>query len=442
MVNAKVIVDALDIAQSAVVVRVGTALCGAGYAAFRAVRWLTMGLKRTKSVKTIASPSHLFTTIMVYASHMGCTFRSYGSGDRTHMYLLDGKFFRVRREPGISIAGSLVAQKKDESPSAILMQVQGYDQFHIDGFIERAEKFKKRTNDDLARADLGMHVLVEDDYIRSTLAPSSFDTLFLPCCDEVIRTVSGFAENRGAYERTGTKWQKIIMLHGEPGCGKTSLIASIARRFNRTPMFIRLHTLRTLAALVACITDTEDTIEFKDSIVVLEEADTWAPLCQRRSLPSVVSVSSDTDSVSDADACSTATNATTSRCADATYVREKEAEARDNQLGILLNMFDGIQSYPGLMVVMTTNRIDVFDKALIRDGRTTCIEVGRLTSVEVNKTFRLYFGTDLPTDLMSLPMSITLAELSWIRDHIGDREGAVAEFRKRFQQPSDAAALM
>jgi hypothetical protein len=30
-------------------------------------------------------------------------------------------------------------------------------------------------------------------------------------------------------------------------------------------------------------------------------------------------------------------------------------------------------------------------------------------------------------------MNVTLAELAWLRDYIGDRDGALKEFKRRFQ---------
>ena len=441
--NGKRIVNALEMAESAI--RICVALGAAGYAAYTAVDWwLAEG--GSWCIETLESSSKR-SAILLYASSLGCKFNEYVRCNGIKFPL--GKVFVVvPNEAGISIRGV-----QGSNTTEAHVQVRGYDPAHIDAFIARAVAYKKSVDEALDRTELGMYVYnTVDGFARHDLAPASFDTLFLPCCATVVREVSRFTEGREAYERLGTKWQKMIMLHGEPGCGKTSLIAAVARRFGRSPMFIPLHAIKTLAELVDQIECSAYEVEFAKSMIVLEEADTWAPICQKRtlhgsegedesdassltSLSSLTSMSSVPPSAptSMSSVLPSAPTASSTSCADAAYVREKEKEARDNQLGILLNMFDGVRSYPGLLILMTTNRLDMFDPALIRPGRTTCIEVGRLAVAEVNATFRLYFGEDLPDDLLGNKMSVTLAELSWLRDYIGDHEGALLEFRRRFE---------
>jgi hypothetical protein len=430
--NGRRVVHGLEMVESTI--RICTALGGAGYAAYLAANWwATEG--GTWSILTLHDQSKR-DAALAYVDHLRCKYREYTIyGDGT-VFPVGKEFVGVPGEAGISVRGTVRKEQKWE------LQVRGHDPKHIGGFVDRAVEFKKRTNDALDRAKLGMHVFVPDDgYVRCELAPASFDTLFLPCCEAVVREVSRFVENRETYERVGTKWQKMIMLHGEPGCGKTSLIAAIARRFDRSPMFIPLHDVKTLADLKTIIEDSKCDIPFEKSMIVLEEADTWAPICQRRNLVTAASYSDQDNTDSDSSAAapfstpfSAPFSSPSASCGDPAYVREKEKEARDNQLGILLNMFDGVRSYPGLLVVMTTNRLDMFDPALIRPGRTTCIEVGRLRTEHVNSTFRTYFGCDLPPDVLpDHEMNVTLAELAWLRDYIGDRDGALKEFKRRFQ---------
>lgn len=427
--NGKRVVHGLEMAESTI--RICTALGGAGYAAYLAANWwATEG--GTWSILTLENRVKR-SAALAYAHHLGCKYREYTIYCDVDTLFPSGKeFVGVPQEVGISVRGSMKGGEKWE------MQIRGYDPKHIAGFVDRAVKFKKRTNDALDRDNLGMYVFDSDDgvYCRCKLAPASFDTLFLPCCDAVIREVSRFVENRETYERVGTKWQKMFMLHGEPGCGKTSLIAAVARRFGRSPVFLPLHDVKTLLDLKTRIEDSECEIPFEKSMIVLEEADTWAPICQRRNLLATTasySEEDDSDSSGSTAPFSAPFSAPSASCGDPAYVREKEKEARDNQLGILLNMFDGVRSYPGLLVVMTTNRLDMFDPALIRPGRTTCIEVGRLRTEHVNSTFRTYFGCDLPLDVLpDHEMNVTLAELAWLRDYISDLDGALQEFKRRF----------
>jgi chaperone BCS1 len=45
------------------------------------------------------------------------------------------------------------------------------------------------------------------------------------------------------------------------------------------------------------------------------------------------------------------------------------SDSKNNNLSYLLNMLDGIHECSGRILIMTTNKVDVLDKALIRPGR-------------------------------------------------------------------------
>ena len=403
----------VKLANVETLIRVGTAAITAVCAVLGALkRWRSEGRKWTISSM---EGSPIRTAVLKFAECHGCKYKEYTVYNDGIKFPVGPTFVALKHYRGIWVRGSITVGKSGDHN--FLLQVRAKSAQKIAEFVERVMAHSKAANEALDRADCRMYVNKDDEFKRVDMGPSSFETLFLPCCDAVIREVGAFVNGRANYERVGTKWQKMIMFYGDPGCGKTSLIMAIARYFKRNPVFMPLHQFKTLAELIARIQESGDEIAYSKSMIVLEEADTWAPICQKRR------DASDVDS-SDGNAFSS------SSCVDAAFLREKEQEGRDNQLGNLLNMFDGVRAYPGLFVVMTTNHIQEFDPALIRPGRATCIEVGKMQFEHINRTFRLYFGEDLPDEYRD--MSTTLANLAWLRDYIGDRDGALAEFRRRF----------
>lgn len=154
----------------------------------------------------------------------------------------------------------------------------------------------------------------------------SLDTVFLP--DEQKRAVvddaRSFLSARADYERRGVPYHRGYLLHGEPGCGKTSLISAMSRELGLTLCVLRLDGINDvdLVRAVAAVPPR--------SVMVMEDVD-------------CVSAARDRDASS-------------------------TTERRVTMSG-LLNVVDGILTPPGQIVVMTTNRLEVLDPALRRPGR-------------------------------------------------------------------------
>lgn len=118
-----------------------------------------------------------------------------------------------------------------------------------------------------------------------------------------------------------------IILYGEPGTGKSSIINSFALRYNAEIIYFQA------SHIVNCIEEyTEGTVPTRypnnPTIIVFEDIDI---LCKTRD---------------DVETC----------------------EDKEN-FNTLLQFLDGPLQVPGIIKVATTNRIEALDKALIRQGR-------------------------------------------------------------------------
>jgi mitochondrial chaperone BCS1 len=77
-------------------------------------------------------------------------------------------------------------------------------------------------------------------------------------------------------------------------------------------------------------------------------------------------------------------------------------------------MLDGMVEMPGRMIVITSNHPEMLDPALVRKGRIDFrICFGKMTRVDVQHMYRLWFNGDIPEDVKGkmLDRVFTQAEL-------------------------------
>jgi chaperone BCS1 len=146
--------------------------------------------------------------------------------------------------------------------------------------------------------------------------------------DRIMNYLTDFLDNREAYIKADIPFRTGILLHGEPGSGKSSTALAIANALKMNVFIIPITALLNDESLSDCFSGIPP-----NSIIVLEDIDI------------------------------------------AKGVKERD---EDNDKGVtmqgMLNVLDGFQSPPGVITIMTTNRLDVLNKAIIRPGRVDLIE--------------------------------------------------------------------
>ena len=153
--------------------------------------------------------------------------------------------------------------------------------------------------------------------------------------EAVVKDVREFMTSESWYRERGIPYRRGYLLHGPPGCGKTSFIAALAGELEYSICVLNLSD-RTMGddRLAHRLADAPE-----NSIILLEDI-------------------------------------------DAAFVsRELSAEAETAYQGAnrltfsgLLNAIDGVTSTEGRIVFMTTNYFERLDPALIRPGRVDYIE--------------------------------------------------------------------
>lgn len=215
------------------------------------------------------------------------------------------------------------------------------------------------------------------------------------------------------------------MLHGKPGCGKTSFIKALANYTGRHVINVRL----------ASITTNEQLTDiFHQEKICYTEPSTQG----RKVLESMyVKASEKIYIFEDVDAD---TDIAHDRESKAKMLKEMTIEERQRiepsfgrkldklNMSGLLNVLDGLLELPGAMIVITTNHRSKLDTAFIRIGRVTKdIELGNMTNEDMGKLINYYFPeqkqivTDSTLDRMLTPATIEgICKLAKSSEHVLD----------------------
>lgn len=202
--------------------------------------------------------------------------------------------------------------------------------------------------------------------------------------DRILDHLNTFLSNKEAYAKADIPFRTGIMLYGDPGSGKSSTALAIANELKMNVYIITLSALLNDESLGDCFSSIP-----ANSIVILEDIDV------------------------------------------ASAVKERDG---DDTQGVtmsgMLNVLDGFQSPPGVITIMTTNRLEALDAAIIRPGRVDLKEKLDCLDAQQLRGLCEYFMGFVPENLPNITPGdkITSAEvMGVIRSHLPDFENAAED---------------
>jgi hypothetical protein len=230
---------------------------------------------------------------------------------------------------------------------------------------------------------------------RNEIQPRSRDSVVLKegQMERILSHLNTFLSNGAAYRKADIPFRTGILLYGDPGSGKSSTALAIANELKMNVYIVTLSSLNSDDALNECFMSIP-----ANSIIILEDIDVLSA------------------------------------------VRDRDDDQGVTMSG-MLNVLDGFQSPPGVITIMTTNRIDVLDKAIIRPGRVDLQEeLGCLDTYQLEGMCKYFMGF-VPEGLPEVTPEdgISSAQvMGVIRKHLPDFENAagdMVEFIKENTKP-------
>lgn len=222
----------------------------------------------------------------------------------------------------------------------------------------------------------------------------SFDSIFFPQKKELLTIVDAFLNKSGVYAIKGYAHKLGLMLHGEPGTGKTSIIKALANYTKRHIVMVSLSKVKTNSKLIDLMFDPQFKIindELprpvkvlqSDCIFVFEDIDACCDIVKSRE---------------DSDSVSSGCSSDAKKSDTIVFVGEKaEIDVHSNNdaltLAGILNVLDGPLEAENRIVVFTSNHPETLDAALIRPGRIDHkFYLTYATVDDICSMVELYFG--------------------------------------------------
>ena len=229
----------------------------------------------------------------------------------------------------------------------------------------------------------------------------TFENSYFQNMADIMKKIDFFLNNKEWYFKKGIPYNLGILLHGEPGCGKTRFIKQLMNYTGRHGIDIKLN----------------DGMDFSDlqTIIFKEELNETHIIPQSQRILIFEDIDALGDVVKDRDLKHTNTKANTSVPASAETKEEANefkmisnlfkmtngaaAATKNNNLSYLLNMLDGIHECSGRILIMTTNKVEVLDKALIRPGRIDIkINFKKCSLYDIGQMIKTFWEVEIATD--------------------------------------------
>jgi SpoVK/Ycf46/Vps4 family AAA+-type ATPase len=216
---------------------------------------------------------------------------------------------------------------------------------NVKAFDEIIKEFQPKA---LATDELHLTLWDRNEWADRKVIPKRLEnsvTLLNSIKSLLFKEMERFINNREWFLENGLPHKLGLILHGEAGTGKTSIIRMLASKYERP-----LYTLNLATMNDNTLVEAFSTVK-KGSIIAIEDFE----------------------------------------AVGATKDRVESADCEEERFSLLtvsglLNALDGLVPLDNVVIIFTTNHLEKVDKAMYRKGRIDhVIEIGALGSIEVQE---------------------------------------------------------
>lgn len=221
------------------------------------------------------------------------------------------------------------------------------------------------------------------------------DTIILPhqMKENIMKDINFFLQRKDWFDSMGIPYTRGYLFYGKPGTGKTSLIKGISNYCKRNIHYLILNEIKNDEELFALL----DKIDYSSTILVIEDIDCSSEITRKRELindsnnkPNKL-VKKFTDCYGQTDN-NQIPNIMIS-LSDISNNKNNNINDKGITLSGLLNAIDGINECDGRILIMTSNKPEILDDALIRAGRIDQkYHFDYCTHEQIADMYNLFFG--------------------------------------------------
>jgi chaperone BCS1 len=223
----------------------------------------------------------------------------------------------------------------------------------------------------------------------------TFDNLFFEAKDNLIKIIKRFENSKDEYKRIGKQYSLTILLYGEAGCGKTSVLKALGNMLKRD-----IHTIHVNSTMDICDfnyiwfhnlkTQSIDYECLKNKIIHLPEIDY---MCEQFLSDNLLNSSIDSSQTENKQNIVIQLNEN----------KQHDNKSKHNCLtkAFFRELLDGVNEQEGRIIVLTTNNIERLDPILFRDGRIDIkIKFDKMSSICLQEYLEYIFKNKINENII------------------------------------------